>query len=184
MHPLGYGLVFPGGVLELVPANLQVLVSTASCGLGLGISIFDQKSNLQLVFHFCHGSPWGKWLASHIQSGLLQPHHKPHVAATDLCWCELWPQQQAQTFAMPGSLLEKRFNTVTNSRTIETTLRSPQFELAAVVHPASFDILSPSVRFWDRPRTRVCYADLSALDPQQNDTYIKQSPVSLKCRAV
>ncbi len=168
----GRHLIFPGGVLELIPGNLQVLVSTASCGLGLGISVFDQRKKLQMVFHFCDGSPWGKWLESHVLDGLLQPHSEPQPTPLNLCWCELWPQPQAATFAMPGSLLENRLSIVTNSRTIEATLRSPNFELTAVTHPASFDILSSSVRFWDRPRTRVCYADLSSLEPQQHETYV------------
>jgi len=172
IHPQGNHLIFPDGLLELFPKNLQVLVSTASCGLGLGVSLMDQEGKVRIVFHFCHGSPWGKWLAIHVQSGLLQPHTKPHLAPENLCWCDLWPQTEATSFAMPGSLLEKRFSTVTSSRTIEARLHSRDLELTTVVHPSSFDILASSIRFWDRPRTRVCYADLSSIAPEQNESYV------------
>jgi len=172
IDPKGRHLIFSGGLLELVPGNFQILVSTASCGLGLGVSLLDRQKNIRIVFHFCHGSQWGKWLDKHIQTGLLLPHSEPDLAPKNLCWCELWPETPATSFAVPGSLLEQRFTTVTASSTLKATLHSRDLELTAVVRPSSFDVLASSIRFWDRPRTRVCYADLSSVDPQQHDTFV------------
>jgi hypothetical protein len=172
INPSGHDLTFSGGILEMATKDLRLLVSTASCGLGLGISIFDQQEKLHLVFHFCHGSSWGKWLEHHVASGLLEKHEPKGLAPTDLCWCDLWPQNQAAPFAMPGSLVQKRLSTLSQSRTIETTVHTQHINLSTVIHPTSFDQLASSVRFWDRPRTRVCYADLTCVEPRQHGTYV------------
>ncbi|MGJ8633421.1 MAG: hypothetical protein ACSHX7_05830 [Luteolibacter sp.] len=172
IHPLGHSLIFSGGLLELEPESFQILVSTASCGLGLGISLFDDQKNLSVVFHFCHGSEWKRWMENHIQSGLLEPNPKTELVPKNLCWCDLWPPTKEKKHATAGSLLEQRIGSITESQTVEATLHAQNLELTTVIHPASFDILASSVRFWDRPRTRVCYADLLSLDPQQNENYV------------
>lgn len=172
IHPRGHNLIFSGGLLELEPESFKILVSTASCGLGLGVSLFDPQGWLSLVFHFCHGSGWKQWLEVCIRGGLLRESVDNSLSPENLCWCDLWPPSNAGTHAMPGSVLEQRLGLVTESRTIEATVHSRDLELTTVVHPASFDILASSVRFWDRPRTRVCYADLSVLDPRQNENFV------------
>jgi hypothetical protein len=172
IHSQAHYLNFPGGVLEIKPESLHVVVSTASCGLGLGISLMDLRGNLQMVFHFCHGSDWGKWLENHTQSGLLIPQTEPQAAPVNRCWCDLWPQPQTASIPMPNSLVSNRIATLSESRTIETTIATRALELTAVIHPTNFDILSSSVRFWDRPRTRVCYADLSSIVADEHETFI------------
>jgi hypothetical protein len=169
--PNARDLPFFGGVLELTPDTLKVRVSKAACGFGLGISLFDHVEKLQLVFHFCHGSPWREWLEGHVESGLLQKDPSLGFAPADLCWCDLWPKPKAATFPMPVSLLESRFSTLTQSRTIETTISTQHLQLETIIHPSSFDKLASSVRFWDRPRTRVCYADLASLEPERHESY-------------
>jgi len=172
IHPRGLDLIFTGGLLELTPHAFKVVVSTAACGLGLAVSLFDARENLKLVFHFCHGSDWKAWLENQVQSGLLQPHPKPTPVLQNLCWCELWPDPQAAVMLKPASDLENRFQMLTESRTIESTLQIRGLELTAVVHPASFDRLATSIRFSDRPRTRVCYADLSSLRLSDHGSWI------------
>ncbi len=172
IHPRGLDLIFTGGLLELTPHAFKVVVSTAACGLGLAVSLFDARENLKLVFHFCHGSDWKTWLDNHTQSGLLQPHPVPTPVLQNLCWCELWPDRQAAAIPMPGSLVARRIECLTHSRTIESTLQTRGLELTAVFHPASFDRLATSIRFSDRPRTRVCYADLSSLRLSDHGSWI------------
>jgi hypothetical protein len=172
MHSQGRHLKFQGGELALIPEQHQIVVSTAACGLGLGISVFDLQENLRLVFHFCHGSSWQSWLEHQVKIGLLREAESASPQIENLCWCDLWPNTNMQPNLSPCNSIHERASEIRNSTVIHTRLMSQGMELHTAIRPTFFDQLSASIRFWDRPRSRVCYADLSRLVPHSNNSEV------------
>jgi hypothetical protein len=168
IHPQGRHLPLTEGLLQITPEKFSVLLSFVPCGKGISVSLFDEMNELQLVLHFCSDKKLDIWLLAKIQSGLLVRYEDQRLAPANLCWCELWPDHEKGK-TVSSSLtpqIKMNISTIINSRSVKVTLNSTSLELTACIHPSLFDTLDSSIRFWDHPRTRVCYANLGLLTPQ------------------